>query len=188
MTATVYMEECPTRFGQILLFATDAGLCQVTIPGDDADPFRWVERRLPDAAIVPAGGRLDTARDALAAYLEDGTPLPDLPVDFHGTPFQCAVWREVLAIPYGETRSYAEVGRAIGYPNSGRAVGAANAANPVAFIVPCHRVIGADGTIKGYPGGRITRRMLLDLEGVRLPSDLADQPLSPRRPRRTTAP
>jgi methylated-DNA-[protein]-cysteine S-methyltransferase len=84
-----------------------------------------------------------------------------------GTPFQRAVWQAVLEIPYGETRSYADIARSIGHPLASRAVGAANAVNPLPFVVPCHRVIGADGTIKGFPGGRVTRAMLLQLEAGR---------------------
>lgn len=80
-------------------------------------------------------------------------------------PFQVSVWQALFRIPYGETRSYAEIASAIGRPRAVRAVGAANGANPVAIIVPCHRVIGSDGTLTGYGGGLPTKRWLLSLEG-----------------------
>ena len=85
-------------------------------------------------------------------------------VALSGTPFQRCVWEELRRIPYGETISYAELARRIGSPKAVRAVGLANGANPVAIIVPCHRVIGANGTLTGYGGGLPTKRYLLDLE------------------------
>jgi len=87
------------------------------------------------------------------------------PLDLRGTPFQVAVWRELMRIPYGEIRTYAEIAMAIGRPTATRAVGMANGANPVAIIVPCHRVIGSNGTLTGYGGGLPTKRWLLTLEG-----------------------
>jgi methylated-DNA-[protein]-cysteine S-methyltransferase len=90
----------------------------------------------------------------------------DLPLDLHGTEFQKRCWRELLKIPYGETRSYAEIARAIGNPSAVRAVGLANGQNPIAIIVPCHRVIGSDGSLTGYGGGLDVKRRLLELEGA----------------------
>ncbi len=87
-----------------------------------------------------------------------------LPLDLHGTQFQLRVWNALLAIPYGETRSYAELARAVGSPKGVRAVGRANGVNPVAIIVPCHRVIASDGTLCGYGGGLEIKRKLLELE------------------------
>jgi len=88
------------------------------------------------------------------------------PLDLRGTDFQLACWRALLAIPYGETRSYAAIARAVGKPNAFRAVGMANNRNPVAIVVPCHRVIASDGTLCGYGGGLDTKRRLLELEGA----------------------
>ena len=90
----------------------------------------------------------------------------DLPLDLRGTDFQKRCWQELLKIPYGETRSYAEIARAIGNPAAVRAVGLANGQNPIAIIVPCHRVIGSDGSLTGYGGGLETKRKLLELEGA----------------------
>jgi O-6-methylguanine DNA methyltransferase len=88
------------------------------------------------------------------------------PLDLRGTDFQVACWRALLAIPYGETRTYADIARAIGKANAFRAVGMANNRNPIAIVVPCHRVIASDGTLCGYGGGLDVKRRLLELEGA----------------------
>ena len=90
------------------------------------------------------------------------------PLDLRGTPFQVKCWRALLDIPYGETRTYADIARAVGQPKGFRAVGLANNRNPIAIVVPCHRVIASDGTLCGYGGGLDLKRKLLELEGVRL--------------------
>ena len=90
----------------------------------------------------------------------------DFPLDLRGTDFQLACWRALLAIPYGETRSYAAIACAVGKPNAFRAVGMANNRNPIAIVVPCHRVIASDGTLCGYGGGLDVKRKLLELEGA----------------------
>src|SRR5580698_3758905 len=88
------------------------------------------------------------------------------PLDLRGTDFQVACWRALLAIPYGETRSYGDIARAVGQPKGFRAVGMANNRNPIAIVVPCHRVIASDGTLCGYGGGLDIKRKLLELEGA----------------------
>ncbi|MFZ0292979.1 MAG: methylated-DNA--[protein]-cysteine S-methyltransferase [Candidatus Sulfotelmatobacter sp.] len=88
------------------------------------------------------------------------------PLDLRGTDFQIACWRALLEIPYGETRTYADIARAIGKPKAFRAVGMANNRNPIAIVVPCHRVIASDGTLCGYGGGLDVKRKLLELEGA----------------------
>jgi O-6-methylguanine DNA methyltransferase len=89
-----------------------------------------------------------------------------MPLDLRGTAFQLACWNALLEIPYGETRSYAEIARAIGHPNAFRAVGMSNNRNPVAIVVPCHRVIASSGSLCGYGGGLDLKRKLLELEGA----------------------
>jgi methylated-DNA-[protein]-cysteine S-methyltransferase len=93
----------------------------------------------------------------------------ELELDLHGNPFERRVWRELRKIPYGETISYGEVARAIGAPDAFRAVGLANGRNPIAVIVPCHRVIGTNGSLTGYGGGLERKRLLLELESGVLP-------------------
>ena len=88
------------------------------------------------------------------------------PLDLRGTPFQVKCWQALLKIPYGETRTYADIARAVGCPQGFRAVGLANNRNPIAIVVPCHRVIASDGTLCGYGGGLDIKRRLLELEGA----------------------
>src|SRR5215472_10277945 len=105
---------------------------------------------------------LATAASQLGSYFRGELTCFDLPLE--GTPFQRSVWTGLLAIPYGETISYGELAGRIGQPSASRAVGLANGRNPVAIIVPCHRVIGADGSLTGYGGGMDRKRYLLALE------------------------
>lgn len=118
-----------------------------------------------------------TQRNAIAAavrayFYGDLAAIEDLPVRFdHGTPFQQEVWHALRTIPLGETISYAELARRVGRPSAFRAVGSANGQNPVAVVVPCHRVIAADGTIGGYGGGLDKKRWLLAHEGVVVPAE-----------------
>ena len=88
------------------------------------------------------------------------------PLDLRGTPFQLSCWHALLKIPYGETRTYADIARSVGQPQAFRAVGMANNRNPIAIVVPCHRVIASDGTLCGYGGGLDIKRKLLELEGA----------------------
>ena len=109
----------------------------------------------------------------------------DLPLRMTGTPFQKQVWQGLLTIPYGTTISYAELARRIGRPGASRAVGAANGRNPIGIIVPCHRVIGADGTLTGYGGGLDRKEWLISHEaGVLGGRDHADVPLGKLHPER----
>jgi methylated-DNA-[protein]-cysteine S-methyltransferase len=95
----------------------------------------------------------------------------DVPLALRGTPFQLEVWRTLLRIPYGATRTYAQIAESIGRPAASRAVGAANGANPIPIIVPCHRVIGSNGSLTGFGGGIDVKRWLLDFErNLRLPA------------------
>jgi methylated-DNA-[protein]-cysteine S-methyltransferase len=115
----------------------------------------------------PASGPFQDARVQLAAYFAGRRLAFDLPLAMAGTPFQQRVWRALLDIPYGETTTYGELARTVkpaGSRLAARAVGTANGRNPIAVIVPCHRVVGADGSLTGYGGGLERKRFLLDLE------------------------
>ena len=111
-------------------------------------------------------GPFDAAGDQLDAYFAGELESFDLPLAPHGTPFQLRVWDELTRIPYGETISYLELALRLGERKLVRAVGTANGRNPLSIIVPCHRVIGADGTLVGYGGGLERKRWLLDHEAV----------------------
>ena len=120
-------------------------------------------------SCVPDGGIVDEqanrpALSQLGEYFEGRRTEFNLPLDMDGTPFQQSVWRELLAIPYGETRSYGDIARKIGKPGAARAVGMANHDNPIAVIVPCHRVVGHDGSLTGYAGGIHLKQKLLSIE------------------------
>lgn len=108
--------------------------------------------------------------DELLQYFSGQRRQFDFPLDLRGTDFQIDCWRALLAIPYGETRSYGEIARAVGRPKGFRAVGMANNRNPAAIVVPCHRVIASDGTLCGYGGGLETKRNLLELERTQMTS------------------
>jgi methylated-DNA-[protein]-cysteine S-methyltransferase len=117
-----------------------------------------------DALGTPDPDGLPAVREQLAAYFAGERTSFDVPLDLRGTAFQQRVWAELLAIPYGGTRTYGELAAALGAPAASRAVGLANGRNPVSIVVPCHRVVGASGSLTGYAGGVERKRALLDLE------------------------
>ena len=149
----------------VRLVSSDSGLRAI-----DFEPWRALEAARRDAAPV--------AKEAirqLNAYFAGDLRRFELPLDLHGTAFQLRVWNALLQIPYGETRSYLQIARAIGSPAAVRAVGAANGANPIPIVVPCHRVIGSSGKLVGYGGGLPLKKRLLELEGARaLPLEMGD--------------
>ena len=128
-------------------------------------------RATPVAERMPEPEAIRWAFAQIEEYLIGRRKHFDVPLHAEGTPFMRQVWDELCRIPYGETRSYKGIAAAIGRPSAMRAVGMANNRNPIALIIPCHRVIGADGTLVGFGGGLDLKRFLLDLEagGARLP-------------------
>ena len=144
-----------TPIGELVLTADDDGaLTGVNLPNRHPDPAGW-ER---DDEL------LGDARRQLTEYFAGERTTFDLPLRPAGAPFQLRVWEALLRIPYGETASYGELARELGHPTAARAVGAANGRNPIAIVVPCHRVIGSNGSLTGYAGGLDCKRALLDLE------------------------
>lgn len=148
--------------GPLLLAAVDAGLTGVYFaphpPGFDA----------PSESAGPAADVVAAARAQLAEYFAGGRPAFDLPLAAEGTPFQRRVWAALRTLRFGETVSYAELARRLGDPRAVRAVGGANGRNPIAIVVPCHRVVGADGSLTGFGGGVERKRWLLAHEGAQL--------------------
>ncbi len=161
---TMRYDELDTPVGSLLVAADDAGLRQIHFP-------LGRERRSPDPAWRrdPAPFR-DVARQ-LAEYFARTRRTFDLALAPAGTPFQLETWRALTAIPYGTTISYADLARRVGRPRAVRAVGAANGRNPLPIVVPCHRVIGKDGSLTGFGGGLETKRALLELEGAAVVPD-----------------
>jgi AraC family transcriptional regulator of adaptative response/methylated-DNA-[protein]-cysteine methyltransferase len=145
-------------FGPLLVAATERGLCRLSFEEDEAE----LRRRYPAAEFIE-DVQAPLIQAALAA-ISDAKLAASLPVDVPGTAFQQRVWAELRKIPAGETRSYLDIARALGDPKATRAVGSANGANPVAIIVPCHRVLRNDGAIGGYAGGVERKRALLAAE------------------------
>jgi len=159
----------PTPLGEMMALASDTGLCALEFTGPrkrlprlEARMKRWfpphdvVDRRSPIIART---------REWLTDYFKGAAAdVGDLPVEMHGAPFEKRVWEALLRIPAGETRSYGAIAKELGSPDAARAVGAANGANPIAIIVPCHRVIGSSGSLTGYGGGLHSKTWLLDHE------------------------
>ncbi|MDT7834817.1 methylated-DNA--[protein]-cysteine S-methyltransferase [Aquabacterium sp. OR-4] len=145
--------------GLLLATATAHGLAGLWF---DAQQHHPGTLNVPDTPHHP---HLQAAAQALALYF-DGQPPPAVALDLHGTPFQCAVWQALLAIGHGRTSTYAEVAASVGRPAAVRAAGAAIGRNPVGILVPCHRVLGRDGSLTGYAGGLQRKQALLQLEGA----------------------
>lgn len=176
-TAEILMETLhSTMFtspvGRLFLAASDQGL--VALEFDARLPGQQTIRPNPrDLRAEAKGVQFAESAGAMRAYVREldeyfaGKRREfSFPLDLRGTDFQLACWRALLAIPYGETRSYGEIARAVGKPQAFRAVGMANNRNPVAIVVPCHRVIASNGTLCGYGGGLDVKRKLLELEGA----------------------
>ena len=141
-----------------LLLAGSGG--RLRIVGFSSGP----KAQTPRCDWVRRNARFSEAKRQLSEYFEGGRRAFDLLLAPAGTAFQLRVWRALAAIPYGETRSYGEIAVAIGNPRAALAVGGANGSNPLPIVVPCHRVIGSDGSLTGFGGGLAAKRYLLDLE------------------------
>lgn len=146
------MEWCVIAWpmGRLRLEEENGRLCRVSFTGE--------------AEKAPCTPLLCEAARQLTEYFAGERQKFDLPLETAGTPFQRAVWAELAKIPYGETRSYAQLAAAVGSPRACRAVGMANHRNPIAIVLPCHRVVGASGALTGYAGGLDKKRWLLELE------------------------
>lgn len=162
--------------GEVLVAATENGVCSVKI-GDSASTLvRDLKREYPSADLSAEERPRSEWTKAIARHLRGDTPSLDLPIDVRATAFQWQVWRELQRIPYGETREYAEVAKRIGKPTAARAVARACATNPVALVVPCHRVVPASGGTGGYRWGSGRKEQLLVTEQRRAKSR-RDQPI-----------
>jgi len=146
--------------GPLTLVAQDARL---------AGLYMDAQRHLPDPAVFgpagdPAGAPFAAAAGQLERYFAGQLTRFDVPLELSGTEFQRRVWAALAGIPYGQTATYGQLAAGLGQPAASRAVGLANGRNPVSIIVPCHRVVGSDGSLTGYGGGLDRKRFLLDLE------------------------
>jgi methylated-DNA-[protein]-cysteine S-methyltransferase len=168
-TQVVYWDTVTFRDWRLYLAATEAGLCSLTLPNGTFEAMRdRVVKSIPGTQLVESVEQMEPYTRQLIEYLHGERSEFTLPLDLRGTPFQVAVWNALCRIPYGETRSYSEIAQDVDRAKAVRAVGAANGANPVAVIVPCHRVIGKDGSLTGYTsGGLPVKAELLQLEAVK---------------------
>jgi len=156
---TIYYSTYASPIGPLLLGVSDRGLAYLEFAGRSQGAERrkgWVESEEKTAPC----------REQLDRYFHGDLKQFEIPLDLEGTEFQKRCWNALLRIPYGQTRSYAEIAHEVGSPRGFRAVGMANHDNPVAIVVPCHRVITSDGKLGGYGGGLDVKEKLLKLEGA----------------------
>src|SRR3989454_1619497 len=161
---TIVDSPSPLPLGRLLVGATTRGVCAVRLGRSDAALEAELAREYPDAELRRDGAPLAPWVNALLRHLTGHAARLDLPLDVEATAFQQRVWQALRAIPYGETRSYGAVAEAIGQPGAARAVARACAANPVALVIPCHRVVRGDGDPGGYRWGVARKRLLLEQE------------------------
>ncbi len=164
--ATIRYTTVATPLGRLMVGRTDRGICAVSLGDGDAAHAAALRTEYPAARLVRDDRALAPAVRSILGYLDGRETRLDLPVDIRATAFQARVWEALRAIPYGATRSYSEVARAIGRPAAVRAVAQACAANPVPLVIPCHRVVQSDGGLGGYRLGVERKRALLEREAA----------------------
>lgn len=163
-TVTLRFATGATSLGALLVATSGRGICAILM-GDDADALVGdLRRRFPRRRLIEGGVQAEALADRVAGIIETPSRGLDLPLDVSGTVFQRRVWESLREIPAGTTASYAEIARRIGAPGAVRAVARACAANPVAVVIPCHRVVRSDGALSGYRWGAGRKRALLARE------------------------
>ena len=171
MTEVVHTAEFDTPFGAMACASTERGVCFIELPRASGRGIAgWVRRFAPDARISSGFAPNRAAIAQVQEYLAGKRDEFRLELDLRATGFQIRVYAALLEIPYGETRTYGEIARAIGEPAAARAVGTANGANPLPLVVPCHRVVAARGKLGGFGGGVQLKKRLLALEHARRPA------------------
>lgn len=148
---------------KVFVASTEKGVCMVDFRTSEREFLKKLRERVP-GEIVRSDQKNRKVLTQLRQYLKGQLTRFDCPLDLQGTIFERQVWSELLKIPYGQTRSYKEIGQAIGHPKAFRAVGNANGANPIPLIIPCHRVIESNGGLGGYGHGLRVKKQLLDFE------------------------
>jgi methylated-DNA-[protein]-cysteine S-methyltransferase len=163
----VFSQSIPTEQGVVTVTASNIGVTRIAFSEQEDCLKDSVKGSVKDSAKegVP-NGITDEACSQLSAYFAKTRHEFDLPIDVKGTEFQTSVWKALQSIPYGQTVSYLDIAKHIGNPKAVRAIGLANGKNPIAIVVPCHRVIGSNKTLTGYAGGLARKQFLLNLEGA----------------------
>ena len=168
MARDIHWASAATSLGPVIIGASEAGVCWLSFEAD----MRGLAAHFAQRRLVEGGAFITARVDRVIAAIEaPSDAMRDIPLDHAGTPFQQQVWQALRAIPCGETRSYGDLAKAFGKPGASRAIGGANAANRIAVLIPCHRVIAADGSLGGYAWGLAVKRELLRREGA-LPDGL----------------
>ena len=163
----VYCTSFESKIGRIYVASTERGVCKISVPRESRkDFFAWLKQHFDVDSIIDNRSKNKEVVDQLNRYFNGKLAKFTVPVDLIGTPFQLRVWRELSRIPYGVTSTYKHVSRKVSAPKGFQAVGRATGQNPLPIIVPCHRVLGADGAMVGYSCGVKTKELLLRLEGA----------------------
>jgi methylated-DNA-[protein]-cysteine S-methyltransferase len=163
----VYCTSFDSRIGRIYVASTERGVCKISVPREARkDFFDWLKEHFPIDAISDNYSNNREVISQLSRYFDGKLAKFTVPVDLMGTPFQVRVWKELAKIPYGTTMTYKSLAKRASAPKSIQAIGRANGANPLPIIIPCHRVVGSDGSLVGYSCGIKTKEFLLRLEGA----------------------
>lgn len=154
-----------SSIGRLVIASTDRGLIRILLPGEkSSDSLARLQKAYPGEAIIENRDKNRDAVKQLREYFEGTRTVFSLPMELRGTEFQKSVWKTVARVPYGQTKSYGDIAREIRKPKACRAVGAANGANPIPIVIPCHRIIGSNGSMTGFGGGIPLKEKLLGME------------------------
>jgi methylated-DNA-[protein]-cysteine S-methyltransferase len=163
----VFCTSFESKIGLIYVASTEKGVCKLSLPRQSKREFlRWLRDNFDDNEVVDNKSQNRDTIDQLSRYFNGRLAKFTVGVDLRGTPFQLRVWKELNKISYGSTITYKQLAKRLGTSRGFQAIGRANAANPVPIIIPCHRVLGANGSLIGYASGVKTKEFLLRLEGA----------------------
>ncbi|MBA4312564.1 MAG: cysteine methyltransferase [Chlorobiaceae bacterium] len=163
----IYCTSFDSRIGRIYVASTENGVCKMSLPKENRkDFYSWLKDHFDLDMVIDNRSRNRDVIDQLTRYFNGRLAKFTCPVDLIGTPFQVRVWKELAKISYGSTITYKHLAKRVHAPKAFQAVGRANGANPLPIIIPCHRVIGSDGSLVGYAYGVKTKEFLLRLEGA----------------------
>lgn len=161
---TIHYQFAETLFGEVLIASTHKGICALSFVDNQVDALMQLKAQFPQAAFIEQVDAFQ--QSALALFQKDQQQLAEIKLHLKGTEFQLKVWQSLLKIPMGQLATYAELARAIEHPKAARAVGTAIGNNPVAFLIPCHRVIQSSGLFGGYEWGSVRKTVMIGWEGV----------------------
>jgi methylated-DNA-[protein]-cysteine S-methyltransferase len=161
----LYYTQMNSPVGPLLLVSSEKGLVRIALPSESGgDRMNHITAEYPDACFIEDAGKNQEAVRQIEEYFSGTRKSFTLPLDLRGTDFQKKVWKAMLKVPFGRKRSYGQIARDIGNPKACRAVGGSCGKNTIAIVIPCHRIIGSDGSMTGFGGGISLKERLLDLE------------------------